>query len=263
MRRQRIFLLDAHLQDARSVAELERGLSAQGLSVARLVVPPSVADGTDYAVIDILNQVRKDDALQTNQTDEPAPQRILVGWGLSGSLALWLCALDAERPKAFSVGRSSIMLDVPDPDFPHVFDGVIALCPFLGFDFRAGLGQAPMPWWRGLQFRFFKSGIGQFFAAGVPAPDLRPYGCAAGSRFSWQALVRSVFSCSVTEILPALKRPTLVGIQSRSNFDRMELQLSVLKKGVCVLDCPADSASRLQATLQAVDFLRERLPDRP
>ncbi len=256
MQATRLFLLQTHAQDAAFLDPLTEFLKGFTASVSRVMVSPDALDGTDQAALDTLAQIRASTASPA-QSDTSAPT-ILIAVGLSASFALWLDMLDRIRPKKTRI-RHSTVIHPEVIEQPSVLSGVIALAPFLGFDFSlstARLGPDRLAQWRLARCR---GALASLFGGGaVAAPQ--DHGCWSDQGpVRWADLARRLPFASVAQTLPSLKRPTVLVLDAKARADQVEVQLCTLSGKVSVMDSPMAMPQVGHVTLAAVDWIHKGL----
>jgi hypothetical protein len=256
MQATRLFLLQTHAQDAAILDPLTAFLKDHATSVSRVMVSPDALDGTDQAALDTLAQIRASTTAPT-QSDACVPA-ILIAVGLSASFALWMDMLDRVRPKKTRI-RHSTVIHPEVIEQPSVLSGVIALAPFLGFDFSlssAGFGPDRFAQWRLARCR---GALASLFGRGaVAAPQ--DHGCWSDqARVRWADLARRLPFASVAQTLPSLKRPTVLVLDARARADQVEVQLCTLSGKVAVMDSPMAMPQVGHVTLAAVDWIHKGL----
>lgn len=134
----RLFLLDAHVHDVQINDALEAACLEAGYPVSRLRVDANDLDGSDVAALDLIDEVRR---LMSTSTEQGRGQAVLIGYGLSATLALWMDMVDLARPKKIQVGKFDLEVEDAPPDVAPALAGVVAIAPFLGTDFSVRSGR--------------------------------------------------------------------------------------------------------------------------
>jgi hypothetical protein len=123
--------------------------------------------------------------------------------------------LDRVRPKKTRI-RHSTVIHPEVIEQPSVLSGVIALAPFLGFDFSlptARLGPDRFAQWRLARCR---GALASLFGGGVVARP-QDHGCWSDQgRVRWADLAQRLPFASVAQTLPSLKRPTVLVLDAKA-----------------------------------------------
>ncbi len=252
-RKPRIVLLET---DAAETPFLD-GLSSLGISrgyaVSRLVVTPEALAIGDSGVEQVIDRVRG-----LVGPDDGGGQPILVGIGLGANLTLWMSALDRSVPVQKHYGRQTVIFP-GQLERPPALGGVVAVGPFLGFDFSLSKGTLPgsevWPQWRLERCRGPGWVARLLGARRVPRPS--EHGLALDQPLRWRQLSRVLPFASVAKLLPSLKTPTVLMLPPGSSLGRVSVLLCALNGRVMVMDSPSDSSTLGHATLEAVDQLVE------
>lgn len=218
------------------------------------MVSPDALDGTDQAALDTLAQIRA--AADDSNQSGAAPSAILIAVGLSASFALWLDMLDRIRPKKTRI-RHSTVIHPEVIEQPSVLKGVVAIAPFLGFDFSlttARLGPDRFAQWRLARCR----GPLAALLGKSAVSRAQDHGCwPQQGPVRWADLARRLPFASVAQILPSLKRPTVVVLDAQSRAAQVEVQLCTLSGKVAVMDSPMTMPQVGHVTLAAVDWIHK------
>lgn len=246
MQLERLFLLDVGAKQASVLDPLDAALTAAGQRTTRLIVPEDSLDGSDAAALHLLDEIRNACAAH----ERP----VLIGVGLGASLALWVDALDLSKPKRVQLGPRSVTLE-HEFERTALLSGVVAIAPFLGFDFSMPTGRFSgdgLSGWRLKQSRggFLGWLLGRFII-GQPAE----HGCWVLGRLTWAELAKVQAFASVAQVLPSLKRPTVLILDAATMAERIELELCALSAKVSVMDSPVTFPQLAHVTLAAVDSL--------
>ena len=254
MQAARLFLLQTHEQDAAILDPLAAFLRDSAASVSRIMVSPDALDGTDQAALDTLSQIRA--AVDASNDSGSSASVMLIAIGLSASFALWLDMLDRIRPKKTRI-RHSTVIHPEVIEQPSVLTGVIALAPFLGFDFSlstARLGPDRFAQWRLARCRGPMAAL--FGRAAISRAQ--EHGCwSAQGPVRWSDLALRLPYASVAQNLPSLKRPTVLVLDAQSRAAQVEVQLCTLSGKVAVMDSPMAMPQVGHVTLAAVDWIHK------
>ncbi len=266
----RVFLLQLDDDDAEIIASLRQTLRAAGHSVTDLVVASNALSGRDDGPLRILSEIRSacspDQSLSESvsggvpSASASQPERpILVAVGLGACLALWIEALDLPKPRRIRLATHSVELEQEFVS-SSVLAGVVALGPFLGFDFslrRPRLGTLGA---KGLRLRLCRRRFWAGVMGGLHVPETGGHGLHAASPPTWAGLARVLPFASVAEILPSLKRPTALVLDAGPQAGDVEVLLRSLSGRVAVLDSPMQSPHLSHVTLAAVDWILKGAP---
>jgi hypothetical protein len=267
----RIFLLQLDGDDAAILAGLRQSLRAAGHSVTDLVVASDALSGSDEGPLRTLSEIRS-----ACSPDQPLPagtaagvgpsgegaepeHPVLVALGLGACLALWIDALDLPKPRRIRLATHSVELEQQFVSAP-VLAGVVALGPFLGFDFsleRPRLGALGA---KGVRLRLCRHRFWAGVMGGLYVHESGGHGLHADKTPTWADLARVLPFASVAEILPSLKRPTAVVLDAGAKAADVEVLLRSLSGRVAVLDSPMQSPDLSQVTLAAVDWILKGAP---
>lgn len=250
----RLFLLDAHVRDVQINDALEAACRQSGFFVSRLRVDPDELDGSDVAALDLLEKVRLEMAsAETDQGTDQGPARaVLMGYGLSATLALWMDVVDLARPKKIRVGKFDLELDDAPPEVAPALAGVVAIAPFLGTDFSVRSGQLGPEGAADLRLRLSRRPFWARLTGTMSMGQARDHGCGSSGPISWATLAKVLPFASVAKLVPSFKRPTVLVMDLGPQKDRIEVQLCALSGRVSVLDSPAVFPLLGQVTLAAV-----------
>ncbi len=217
---------------------------------------PDALDGTDQAALNALAQIRA--ASDASNDSGAAASAILIAVGLSASFALWLDMLDRIRPKKTRI-RHSTVIHPEVIEQPSVLTGVVAIAPFLGFDFSlttARLGPDRFAQWRLSQSR----GPLAALLGKAAVSRTQDHGCWPGQGpVRWADLAQRLPFASVAQILPSLKRPTVLVLDAQAQAAQVEVQLCTLSGKVAVMDSPMAMPQVGHVTLAAVDWIHKGL----
>lgn len=250
----RLFLLDAHVHDVQINDALEAACLEAGFSVSRLRVDPTELDGSDVAALDLLEEVRRLMAseMASGTTDQGPVKAVLIGYGLSGTLALWMDMVDLARPKKIQVGKFDLELDDAPPEVAPALAGVVAIAPFLGTDFSVRSGRLGAEGASDLRLRLSRKPFWARLIGNMSVGNARDHGCGSSGTISWATLAKVLPFASVAKLVPSFKRPTVLVMDLGPQKDRLEVQLCALSGRVSVLDSPAVFPLLGQVTLAAV-----------
>jgi hypothetical protein len=246
----RLFLLDAHVHDVQMNDALEAACLEAGFSVSRLRVDPTELDGSDVAALDLLEEVRR--LVRLSGPDQGPGQAVLIGYGLSATLALWMDMVDLARPKKIQVGKFALELEDDPPEVAPALAGVVAIAPFLGTDFSVRSGRLGTEGASDLRLRLSRKPFWARLIGNMSVGNARDHGCGSSGRISWATLAKVLPFASVAKLVPSFKRPTVLVMDLGPQKDRVEVQLCALSGRVSVLDSPAVFPLLGQVTLAAV-----------
>jgi hypothetical protein len=245
----RLFLLDAHVHDVQINDALEAACLEAGYPVSRLRVDLNDLDGSDVAALHLIDEVRR---VMSTSPEQDRHQAVLIGYGLSATLALWLDIVDLARPKKIQVGKFDLEVEDAPPDVAPALAGVVAIAPFLGVDFSIRSGRLGAEGAADFRLRLCRRPFWARLIGRMAVADPRDHGCGATGRLSWALLAKVLPFASVAKLLPSCKRPTVLVIDAGPQRDRVEVQLCALSGRVSVLDSPAVFPMLGQVTLAAV-----------
>ncbi len=245
----RLFLLDAHVHDVQINDALEAACLEAGYPVSRLRVDANDLDGSDVAALDLIDEVRR---LMSTSSEQGRGQAVLIGYGLSATLALWMDMVDLARPKKIQVGKFDLEVEDAPPDVAPALAGVVAIAPFLGTDFSVRSGRLGAEGASDLRLRLCRKPFWARLIGGMAVADARDHGCGSLGRLSWALLAKVLPFASVAKLVPSCKRPTVLVMDLGPHKDRVEVQLCALSGRVSVLDSPAVFPMLGQVTLAAV-----------
>lgn len=250
----RLFLLDAHVQDVQINDALEAACLEAGYPVSRLRVGPSELDGSDVAALDLIELVRSEMAseMSSGTTDQGPGQAVLIGYGLSATLALWMDMVDLARPKKLQVGKFALELEDSPPEVAPALTGVVAIAPFLGTDFSVRSGRLGAEGASDFRLRLSRKPFWSGLIGNLSVGNVRDHGCGSAGPISWSMLAKVLPFASVAKLVPSVKRPTVLVMDLGPQKDRLEVQLCALSGRVSVLDSPAVFPILGQVTLAAV-----------
>ena len=247
MQQARLFLLEIQAQNADILTPLRTALADAGHRVTPVKIHPDALDGTDDSALRVLRDIR------AAKTDTSA---IVLGVGLAASFALWMDTLDLAKPKTLRLGSQALTLD-NDWEFGPALSGVIAIHPFLGFDFSLSGQPAKaegLTEWRLSGSRGALKGL----LGALPVARPADHGLwAAQQPLQWGALAQCLPFASVAKLVPSLKRPTVMILDCAAGFARIEVELCALSAKAVVMDSPAAFPQLAQVTLAAVDTLEK------
>jgi len=252
-RKPRIVLLETDVAEAPFLDCVSSIGASRGHVVTRLVVASDPLAAGDSAVEELLDRVRGQGG-----TDGHDGKPILVGIGLGANLALWMSALDRSVPVHKFYGRQTVIFPGQLERAPAL-GGVVAVGPFLGFDFSLSTGtRSGSEAW--LQWRLDRCrGSGWVArllgACRVPRPS--EHGLAFDPPIQWRQLSRVLPFASVAKLLPSLKTPSVLMLPHGASLGRVSVLLCALNGRVVVMDSPIDGSALGHATLEAVDRLVE------
>ncbi len=246
----RLFLLDAHVQDVQINDALETACLEAGYPVSRLRIDPSELDGSDVAALDLLEEVRR--VTQSPLPDQGPGQAVLIGYGLSATLALWMDIVDLARPKKLQVGKFALELEDSPPEVAPALAGVVAIAPFLGTDFSVRSGRLGAEGASDFRLRLSRKPFWARLIGAMSVGNARDHGCGTSGPISWSTLAKVLPFASVAKLVPSFKRPTVLVMDLGPQKDRVEVQLCALSGRVSVLDSPAVFPILGQVTLAAV-----------
>ncbi|MEN9771950.1 MAG: hypothetical protein RJA58_593 [Pseudomonadota bacterium] len=246
----RLFLLDAHVHDVQINDALEAACLEGGFPVSRLRVDPTELDGSDVAALDLLEEVRR--LMRLSGPDQGLGQAVLIGYGLSATLALWMDMVDLARPKKIQVGKFALELEDDPPEVAPALAGVVAIAPFLGMDFSVRSGRLGAEGASDFRLRLSRKPFWARLIGNMSVGNARDHGCGSSGPISWSTLAKVLPFASVAKLVPSFKRPTVLVMDLGPQKDRVEVQLCALSGRVSVLDSPAVFPLLGQVTLAAV-----------
>lgn len=266
----RIFLLRSAGDDADLLAALADVLRQAGHDLAELVVEQDVLRGDDAAALRVLAEIRSamahaeallpaDDQARAAGLSGGFPQPLLIGVGLGASLALWVDALDLPKPRKIRLGAHVVALEREYVSAP-VLAGVVAIGPFLGFDFSLRQPRLGAIGASGLRLRLCRRAFWAKTLGALHVPMMEDHGLHATRPPSWAELARVLSFASVVEVLPSLKRPTALILDAAGQAANVEVLLRSLSGRVSVLDSPMRCPHLSQVTLAAVDWILKGAP---
>ncbi len=252
-RKPRIVLLETDVAEAPFLDLLSSLGVSRGHPVTRMEVALDVLAIGDSAVEELLDDVRE---LAGSEDCDGEP--CLVGIGLGANLALWMSTLDRAIPVQKHYGRQTVIFP-GQLARPPALGGVVAVGPFLGFDFSLSKGTLPgsEAW---LQWRLDRCRGSGWLARllgdrRVPRPG--DHGLARDLPLRWRDLSRVLPFASVSKLLPSLKTPTALMLPLGASRGQVSVLLRALNGRVMVMDSPRDGSALGHATLEAVDRLVE------
>jgi len=252
-RKPRIVLLETDVAEAPFLDCVSSIGASRGHVVTRLVVASDPLAAGDSAVEELLDRVRGQGG-----TDGHDGKLILVGIGLGANLALWMSALDRSVPVHKFYGRQTVIFPGQLERAPAL-GGVVAVGPFLGFDFSlyTGTRSGSEAWvqWRLDRCRGSGWVARLLGACRVPRPS--EHGLAFDPPIQWRQLSRVLPFASVAKLLPSLKTPSVLMLPHGASLGRVSVLLCALNGRVVVIDSPIDGSALGHATLEAVDRLVE------
>lgn len=242
----RLFLLEFQAQNADVLTPLRAALTSAGHRVTPVMIDPDALDGSDASALRVLQQLRAE------KTDASA---VVVGVGLAATFALWMDSLDLAKPKTKRLGSQIVTLD-NEWEFGPALSGVVAIYPFLGFDFS--LSGHPkkaegLTEWRLDQSR----GALRRLLGGMSVKGPADHGFPKAASLQWAPLAQCLPFASVAKLIPSLKRPTVVVLDGGGGLARAEVELCALSARVQVMDSPAVFPQLAHVTLAAVDSLQK------
>ncbi len=264
MKQVQLFLMTLGCEDPQPMASLEAALGQQSplFMLHRLIIEPEALDGSDESVERIIEKIRSVCAaphgLSEKQSQEgeealDEPQAIVIGYGLAGSLALWMNMLDKVRPRRFSTRNFSVdLIDAPLERGPALL-GTVALSPLLGLDFSADRSgpvnrQTISEWLYSLAGTPVIGGLMGRFKA-----DFSCYGYPQLAPQDWSTVRQCLPFASVVRFLPSLKRPAVIIFDQPLSEDSLAIRLGSLNSRLSVMVCDSAIEHRVQAILHAVD----------
>jgi hypothetical protein len=257
MKEQHFYLLTSTGCSDSNLDRIENGLTQKGATVDRLVLEIGSDVVSEQDCRNLIEEVRKrHDATQTDRTGP-----VLIGLGLMAALALRIDALDCEQPVEIEIGSSQILIEDPEGRLGPVFRGVIALQPFLGFDFwtqKAGLNPT---WHTELMLKAFRKPFVRALFGKTPVRSAHAHGLALGASARWSELADCLSFASMLRSVPSLKRPTVIALNVGDRFEAVRIQLLALNSQVRFLDCGPHAQDLVQATLRATEMLRKGLTE--
>ena len=246
MLRARIFLLEFQAQNADVLSPIRSALTNAGHHVTLVQIAPDALDGTDDSALRVLRDIRE------AKTDASA---IVLGVGLAASFALWMDTLDLPKPKTVRLGSQELTLE-HQWELGPALSGVVAICPFLGFDFSLSGRPAKaegLTEWRLAQSRGLLRGM----LGGLQVSRAADHGLWPGQPLRWGALADCLPFASMAKLVPSLKRPTVLILDCGAGFSRIEVELCALSAKARVMDSPAAFPQLAHVTLAAVDSLEK------
>ena len=251
--------------DADLLASLAEVLRQAGHDLAELRVERDVLAGNDAAALRILAEIRSamvhieahphaDNQIQSSGDPAGFPQALLIGVGLGASLALWADALDLPKPRKLRLGGQVVALEREYVSAPALA-GVVAIGPFLGFDFSLRQPRLGTIGTSGLRLRLCRRALWAKTIGALHVPLTGDHGLHAIRPPSWADLARVLPFASVVELLPSLKRPTALILDADGQAANVEVLLRSLSGRVSVLDSPMRCPDLSQVTLAAVDWI--------
>jgi hypothetical protein len=241
-----LFLLEIRGSSPSYLTPLRSALHAAGHPVTPVVVDPDALDGDDASALRVLQQIRA--AKQESSA-------VVVGVGLAASFALWMDSLDLAKPKRLRFGSQTLTLDHEWEKGPAL-TGVVALYPFLGFDFSLSGRPSKAEGFTQWRFEQSRGGLARFLG-GQEVPQAHDHGSPRGELIRWSQLSRCLPFASVVKVLPSLKRPTVIVLDTGTRHDRVEVELCALSAKVTLMDSPAVFPQLGHVTLAAVDSLQK------
>jgi hypothetical protein len=256
MKEQHFYLLVPNGCSDSSLDQIQRRLSQAGASVDRLPVLIGGEGFLEQDCRDLIEAIRaRHDATQTDSTGP-----VLIGLGLMATLALRIDALDCEQPIELEIGSSQILMGDPEGRLGPVFRGVVALQPFLGFDFWTRSAKLTSTWRAEILLKLFRQPLMRAAFGRLALRSPQSHGLSPGVQARWGQLADCLSFASMLRSVPSLKRPTVIGLNVSDRFEAVRIQLLALNSSVRVLDCGPKAEDLVQATLRAVDILEKGSP---
>jgi hypothetical protein len=251
MKEQHFYLLTPTGCSDPTLDRIENGLLQKGAIVDRLAMEIGAEAVSEQDCRNLIEEVRRrHDATQTDRTGP-----LLIGLGPMATLALRIDALDCEQPVEIEIGSSQILMADPEGRLGPVFRGVIALHPFLGFDFWTQTARLNATWRAELMLKAFRRPFARALFGKTLVRSAHAHGLAPGASIRWAELADCLSFASMLRSLPSLKRPTVIALDVGDRFEAVRIQLLALNSQVSVLDCGPKAQDLVQATLQAIEML--------
>jgi len=246
----RLIVVQMDQSEAFFLEQICKEINARGLSVSRLPIESDSLDGSTSAVERLLEQVR---GLQSPAGTQ-AGDAVVIGVGLGANLALEMSTLDRSIPQRKQFGRQTVIFPGRLERHP-VLAGVIAISPFLGFDFSISRGACSsseqFDQWRLDSAR--GSGVLARLIGGAKISKAADHGMAGMPVPTWHQLARVLPFASVTKLLPSLKSNTAFLLDLGPRSGDISMLLGALSAKVAVLDTPMEFPALGQATLEVID----------
>jgi hypothetical protein len=163
-------------------------------------------------------------------------------------------ALDLPQPRKIRLGTRVVALE-REYVSASVLAGVVAIGPFLGFDFSLRQPRLGSIGASGLRLRLCRRALWAKTLGALHVPMTADHGLHASRPPSWAELARVMSFASVVELLPSLKRPTALILDADGQVANVEVLLRSLSGRVSVLDSPMRCPELSQVTLAAVDWI--------
>ena len=242
-----LFLLEIKGSSPAHLTPLRSALQAAGHPITPVVIDPEALDGTDASALRVLEQIR---------AAKKESSAVVVGVGRAASFALWMDSLDLAKPKRLRFGSQTVTLAHEWEKGP-AFTGVVAVYPFLGFDFSLSGRPAKAEGFTQWRFEQSRHGLLAGVLGGQAVSLAHDHGSPVGESLRWSELACCLPFASVVKLLPSLKRPTVLVLDCAAQFDRVEVELCALSAKVSLMDSPAVFPQLGHVTLAAVDLLQK------
>lgn len=246
----RLIVVQTDQSEALFLERICEEINARGYRLSRLPIESDALDGSASAVERLLEQVR---GLRSPEDPEEGGA-VVMGVGLGANLALEMSTLDRAIPRRKQFGRQTVIYPGQLERHP-VLAGVIAISPFLGFDFSISRGPCPsseqFDQWRLDRCR--GSGFLARLLGGLQVSKAADRGMAGIPAPTWRQLARVLPFASVTKLLPSLKTGTAFLLDLGPRSADISMLLGALNAKVTVMDTPMEFPALGHATLAVID----------